>query len=81
MGDPNLDTLLTSREAAAVLRLSERTLERLRTAGIGPQFVRLSRAIRYRHSDLVEYIEANLARSTSEPSRSDSTACGRKSLS
>jgi predicted DNA-binding transcriptional regulator AlpA len=81
MGDPNLDTLLTSREAAALLRVSERTLERLRTAGTGPQFVRLCRAVRYRHSDLVDHIEANLTRSTSEPPRSDRTACGGASLS
>jgi len=35
--------LLTQREAALALRLSERTLERWRVAGIGPRFVRLSR--------------------------------------
>ena len=41
-------TLLTQREAASVLRLSERTLERWRVAGIGPRFIRLPRrSIRY----------------------------------
>jgi hypothetical protein len=35
--------LLTQREAASVLRLSERTLERLRVSGLGPKFCRMSR--------------------------------------
>jgi hypothetical protein len=33
-------TLLTQREAALALRLSERTLERWRVQGIGPRFIR-----------------------------------------
>ena len=45
-------TLLTQREAASVLRLSERTLERWRVSGIGPRFVRLNHSIRYRQQDL-----------------------------
>jgi predicted DNA-binding transcriptional regulator AlpA len=61
--------LLTGREAAALLRLSERTMERHRTAGTGPRFVRLSRAIRYRRRDLLDYIERSFTHSTSEPAR------------
>jgi hypothetical protein len=42
-------TLLTQREAALALRLSERTIERIRVQGTGPRFVRLNhRSIRYR---------------------------------
>ena len=40
--------LLTQREAALALRLSERTIERMRTGGTGPKFVRLNHSIRYR---------------------------------
>jgi hypothetical protein len=43
-------TLLTQREAALVLRLSERTLERWRVAGIGPRFAR------FNHSTVVQMV-------------------------
>jgi predicted DNA-binding transcriptional regulator AlpA len=60
-------TLLTQRQAASVLCLSERTLERMRTSGLGPKFVRPSdRAVRYRQSDLDEWIATRVVRSTSE---------------
>ena len=49
-------TLLTQREAATLLHLSERTLERLRVSGTGPKFVRLGRSIRYRPTDIEAYI-------------------------
>ena len=59
--------LLTQREAASVLRLSERTLERLRCSGLGPIFVRCGgRSIRYRQSDLGQWIASRVVRSTSE---------------
>ena len=60
-------TLLTQREAADVLRLSERTLERMRVQGIGPRFGRLAnRSIRYLQQDLDAYIASRLRESTSE---------------
>jgi predicted DNA-binding transcriptional regulator AlpA len=51
-------TLLTQREAALVLRLSERTLERMRCTGRdAPPFIRCGRrSIRYRQSDLEKWI-------------------------
>ena len=59
--------LLTQREAASVLRLSERTLERWRVAGIGPRFVRLGRrSIRYRQQNVDAYVAARVVASTSE---------------
>ena len=63
------DALLTGREAAALLKLSERTLERHRTAGTGPRFCALGRAIRYRRHDLIDWIEFSARRSTSESAR------------
>lgn len=65
----DFDTLLTGREAASLLRLSERTLERHRTTGTGPRYVALGRAIRYRRRDLLDWIERATRQSTSEPSR------------
>jgi predicted DNA-binding transcriptional regulator AlpA len=60
-------TLLTQREAASVLRLSERTIERMRRVGNGPRFVRLANhSVRYRQQDLDAYIAARVVASTSE---------------
>jgi hypothetical protein len=36
-----MTALLTQREAATILRLSTRTLERLRVTGTGPKFIRI----------------------------------------
>ena len=59
-------TLLTQREAADILRLSQRTLERWRVSGTGPRFVRLNHSIRYRHEDLAAHVAARVVSSTSE---------------
>jgi excisionase family DNA binding protein len=59
-------TLLTQREAATLLKLSERTVERMRTSGLGPKFIRLGRSIRYRLTDIESYIASRLVSSTSE---------------
>jgi hypothetical protein len=60
-------TLLTQSDAALYLHLSERTLERMRVAGNGPRFVRLSnRSIRYRQQDLDAHVAARVHTSTSE---------------
>ena len=58
--------LLNQREAALELRLSERTLERLRVCGGGPRFLKAGAAVRYRELDLKSWIEARLVNSTSE---------------
>jgi excisionase family DNA binding protein len=58
--------LLTQREAATLLRLSERTLERLRVAGGGPVYVKAGRLVRYREADLEEWITSRVVKSTSE---------------
>jgi predicted DNA-binding transcriptional regulator AlpA len=59
-------TLLTQREAASLLHLSERTLERFRVSGTGPKFVCLGRAIRYRPTNIEAYIASRVVSSTSE---------------
>lgn len=53
-------------EAAAYVRLSKPTLERLRLTGDGPQFCKLGGAVRYRRSDLDDWLASRLVRSTSE---------------
>ena len=61
-----MHTLLMQREAAALLRLSERTLERWRVTGEGPHFARLGRRIGYRLEDIDAWIASRIVASTSE---------------
>jgi predicted DNA-binding transcriptional regulator AlpA len=50
-------SLLTPQEAAAVLRISARTLERWRSVGEGPEVVRIgSRRIAYRVRDVLAFV-------------------------
>jgi predicted DNA-binding transcriptional regulator AlpA len=65
----DLDALLTGRQAAALLRLSQRTMERHRAAGTGPRYIALGRAVRYRRRDLRDWIERSVRQSTSEAAR------------
>jgi predicted DNA-binding transcriptional regulator AlpA len=59
--------LLTTKQAAQILGVSTAFLERDRWAGARVPFVKIgSRAIRYRHSDLLAYIESCTHYSTSE---------------
>jgi len=57
--------LLTQVEAARLLQLSERTLERLRVSGAGPRFVKAGRSVRYREIDLEAWIAGRVVSSTS----------------
>jgi len=63
--------LLDQREAAKLLRLSERTLERLRLQGGGPCFVKAGRCVRYRECDLEAWIAQRIVSSTSMGGGSD----------
>jgi hypothetical protein len=60
--------LLTQSEAAELLRLSERDLERKRISGMGPKYLRLgkNKNIRYRPEDLQSWVESLIVASTSE---------------
>jgi excisionase family DNA binding protein len=63
-----MDPLLSQKQAARILGLSVRTLERHRVAGTGPRFARLGRLVRYRQSDLAEWVNDSLRASTSNGS-------------
>ena len=59
--------LLTTKQAAQILGVSIAFLERDRWAGARVPFIKIgSRAVRYRHSDLLAYIESCTHYSTSE---------------
>jgi hypothetical protein len=57
--DLSEDALLTEDEAADSLRISVRTLQAWRLKQAGPAFIRVGRAIRYRHGDIKDWIKLN----------------------
>jgi hypothetical protein len=61
-----LDELITQEAAAEFLSTSPRFLEKRRSNGDGPQFIRIShRCIRYRRKDLIEWANSLAKTSTS----------------
>ena len=59
--------LLSTKEAAQYLSVSEAFLERDRWAGARIPFIKVgTRAVRYRLADLDQHIASNVKRSTSE---------------
>jgi len=60
------DELLTSKEAARFLRVSESYLAKARMRGDGPRYRKLSRAVRYVMSDLLAWVKASAKTSTAE---------------
>ena len=63
--------LLNQDQAAEALAVPPRTLERWRSHGGGPPFVRVGRHVRYRFRDLQAWIESRTFKSTSEADRSN----------
>jgi predicted DNA-binding transcriptional regulator AlpA len=61
--------MLTVHEAAGYLRLSPKSLQRLRGAGDGPRYIRLKGKVLYRESDLDRWLDARVRQSTSEQAR------------
>jgi predicted site-specific integrase-resolvase len=52
-----VEKLLTTSEAAELLRLKTNSLEVWRCQGRGPRFIKLEGAVRYRLEDLKDYLE------------------------
>ncbi len=57
---------LTQSEAAELLRISPRTLERMRLDGSGPQFRKFGRRVAYSTEDIRNWANARTFTSTSE---------------
>ncbi len=53
------DELMTTKEVAAFLRLNPNTLEQWRSRGRGPTFERAGVAVRYRLSEVEDWIRRN----------------------
>ena len=72
MTNPELVFLLST-EAAAMLRISRRTLERMRVDGTGPRYLKAGPGKRsrvlYRQSEVLAWLESKSFGSTSEYSR------------
>lgn len=60
------ETLLTPKEAAKFLRVSESFLAKARMRGDGPRYRKLSRAVRYAMSDLLAWLKVCAKTSTAE---------------
>jgi hypothetical protein len=67
-----LSPLLTQREAASILSISVRSLERMRVTGLGPRFVKVGASVRYQQEALERWIAAQSRGSASEPGRPQS---------
>jgi hypothetical protein len=72
------DELLTESEAAQLRRQSVRTLQAERLRGGGCPFVKLGRSVRYRRSDVLNFIEARLMNSTSQVDMARADLDGRR---
>ena len=63
-----VESLLTERQASALLGVTIRCLQAWRYRGGGPRFIKISnRCVRYRPSDLQQFIEDRVRTSTSDP--------------
>jgi predicted DNA-binding transcriptional regulator AlpA len=60
------DTLLDQSAVSMRLKVAVRTLERWRTVGFGPRWVKVGRAVRYREDDVETWLASCERQSTSE---------------
>ena len=58
--------MMTTAEAAEFLGIAQSTLEKARVVGTGCRFAKLGRTVRYRRSDLEEYLTQRIVCSTSD---------------
>ncbi len=59
------ESLLTPKEVANFLRVSESWLAKSRVHGDGPPFVKPGRSVRYRQADLLRWVSSRTHLSTS----------------
>ena len=59
-------TLVTPEDAARLLTSKERTLERWRSTGTGPPYVKVGRRVAYRLRDLEAWVERQTRQHTAE---------------
>ena len=59
-----MERLLTPRQAATILNVSAKTLERWRQTRTGPVYIHVGHAVRYRETDLAAWVDANTVHAT-----------------
>jgi hypothetical protein len=62
----NVDAVLNENQAANFLGVSVRTLQAWRVRGGGPRYMKIGRAVRYQHRELVAFQETHTVSSTTE---------------
>jgi hypothetical protein len=72
--DHRIPLLYTTEDAARLLGLAPGSLNNMRAKGLGPTFVKLGSLVRYRHTDLVAWIESRVRRSTDGSRRRNEAA-------
>jgi predicted DNA-binding transcriptional regulator AlpA len=60
------DRLLTPKEAAIFLRVSNSMLAKARMQGDGPPYVKIGRSVRYAESALAQWVKSRMRLSTSQ---------------
>ena len=58
--------LFSTKQAARMIGVSDRTLEDWRLRGIGPRFAKIGRLVRYRPADVMSFIDRPTFRNTGE---------------
>ncbi len=60
------ETLLFESDVSDLLKLSISWVQKARGQGTGPKFIKVGGAVRYRLSDVQEYLEERVRKSTSD---------------
>lgn len=66
ISDDEIEKPFSNQQAADYLGMTAATMNKWRCTGEGPRFMKVGRLIKYRRSDLDEFLQARLCRSTSE---------------
>lgn len=61
-----MESLLDEEQAAGILTVRVKTLQSWRLRGCGPIYVKLGRCVRYRRSDIEDFVSKRARRSTSD---------------
>ena len=67
------EKLMTPEQTATLLSISTKTLARWRWAGRGPRFIKIGGCVRYAQSEIQDFIEAGIRRSTSDTGNTQAT--------
>jgi predicted DNA-binding transcriptional regulator AlpA len=65
-GNHQQSQLITTAQAATIVRLSPNTLDKMRVTGRGPKYLKVGRRVFYRPEDLDAWLNSNAHSSTSE---------------